>query len=876
MPIRRTKKQIIEDKQKQLTTAKGFLDQAEKQLKEEINKKKPSKSKISSYENAIIKYKNNIDKLELEIKQREQQQEQKEEKQEEKEIKQMMKEFKKTPEFTQTQKKEQIQKLTNKYASQLLKNKKGVLTNTAYNLQRGKIEKALKERGVTDDELEKIKNKVNESVEKKIEEEKIEKPTEKQPTEKQKKMAEALKKRVEEKKIVEKKIEEPTEEPTVKKEPTEEPIEERIKKLLEDVPFEEVERKALKQSKTKETDYIRKIRQLEEENKRYKEDIQKRKQEAQARMDAFEEEIKKETGVYKGISQEILPKDPIKAMEEIQRLKQIYEDPQITRARKRRQKQEQEQRIAQIRHEKSQERIAKSKLRSHRMELERDSNLTDRQRYEKAKSLLRDVAESNNYLNSNAEKIIEIDGYEKWRRWMNDSDDELQKLNFTIQRYEAGITLENVNKPETLLQDYTETESELKDMNFDFTPTRGKFREELDTYDSEEEEDAVSDINSFLDTYKLKEEPREAKYKASTDYFDNREIRDDDYNYSSNRFDFFDQFEQDNKHNNEWEQKINQDNFLNEYKEYKNPESYENIQNEKIAKLEYLDRNLIEQLRSSDRMKLIDANPDDVYTISQYQTMFGSSDEDRKNERERHIDAITEFMNENKIAQENIDFNSMSNDKISDLATRLNLSNDVSTDTFDGIYGDALEVYNSIRQTGKIADFLDHPRVKNTYMGNALRNLDQEVATKDGKLNNLPSKFKSIMEAMAVPVKIMAGEADPRDVLTVAKAGIAVKDIVQGAYNVISGKRTHTEEKEETKTEDEKILESMRRLQERGDLPLQSKLQYPTSKPLKQWRFPETNEYYNAVPLIQNSITAYLNDQNLYGGGYTGDFQNEI
>jgi hypothetical protein len=48
-------------------------------------------------------------------------------------------------------------------------------------------------------------------------------------------------------------------------------------------------------------------------------------------------------------------------------------------------------------------------------------------------------------------------------------------------------------------------------------------------------------------------------------------------------------------------------------------------------------------------------------------------------------------------------------------------------------------------------------------------------------------------------------------------------------------------------------------------------MKYPDKKPIKNYRFPEPNENYNAAQLIQNATTSYLNDYNMYGDVGTYD-----
>ena len=62
-------------------------------------------------------------------------------------------------------------------------------------------------------------------------------------------------------------------------------------------------------------------------------------------------------------------------------------------------------------------------------------------------------------------------------------------------------------------------------------------------------------------------------------------------------------------------------------------------------------------------------------------------------------------------------------------------------------------------------------------------------------------------------------------------------------------------------TEEQLLLDQLKRINENLD----RGGSYPDEKPIQRYRFPEPYENYNAVPLVQNSVTGYLNDYNLYG-----------
>ena len=50
-----------------------------------------------------------------------------------------------------------------------------------------------------------------------------------------------------------------------------------------------------------------------------------------------------------------------------------------------------------------------------------------------------------------------------------------------------------------------------------------------------------------------------------------------------------------------------------------------------------------------------------------------------------------------------------------------------------------------------------------------------------------------------------------------------------------------------------------------------AKLSYPEAKKITPYRFPRADENYNAVRLVQNATTNYLNDLNLYGTSFDND-----
>jgi len=103
----------------------------------------------------------------------------------------------------------------------------------------------------------------------------------------------------------------------------------------------------------------------------------------------------------------------------------------------------------------------------------------------------------------------------------------------------------------------------------------------------------------------------------------------------------------------------------------------------------------------------------------------------------------------------------------------------------------------------------------------------------------------------------------------------AVDDLIGKAGSKISEKiwprkpQDSERETEDEPDEEKRIIDEINKINER----LQSKTgRYFEERDLIHYRFPKPNENYNAVQLTRNSITAYLNDQNLYGEVDTGGF----
>ena len=70
----------------------------------------------------------------------------------------------------------------------------------------------------------------------------------------------------------------------------------------------------------------------------------------------------------------------------------------------------------------------------------------------------------------------------------------------------------------------------------------------------------------------------------------------------------------------------------------------------------------------------------------------------------------------------------------------------------------------------------------------------------------------------------------------------------------------------EEKDPQQLLLEQINNINQKlGDMGGSGKLAYPEERKTKAYRFPKPNENYDAVQLIQNSTTGFLNDLNLYG-----------
>ena len=379
----------------------------------------------------------------------------------------------------------------------------------------------------------------------------------------------------------------------------------------------------------------------------------------------------------------------------------------------------------------------------------------------------------------------------------------------------------------------------------------------------------------------LSQHERKEREPKNKDHIDNRKmtIKADTTNKTMSQIE---QEEEQKEFNKQLEAQLWADKFLspNEYDEKHNlygQESYNNIERKLMSNIEIYERQVVGEVikltkKREEAIRRGEIDPDREYTIGDYNEMFNYTDEAKQQRRERHLDVIEDFMREN-----NISSSALQGRRLSELGDRglrhIAESIGVGEDSYNRYEG-LLDVYEVAREMGITKNILERPEIKETYMGRALRTLDQEGFEKGGKLTNISKKFGSILEAMTVPVKMMAGTSDLGDVRRLWEGFKGGRDIAQGVGRVI--KAQPKEEKQTTTRDyepydDTRILEELKNI--RGELGQQtgSGLKYPEQKEITPYYFPRPDQYYNSVGLIKNSITNYLNDMNIYGGSYTSD-----
>jgi hypothetical protein len=337
------------------------------------------------------------------------------------------------------------------------------------------------------------------------------------------------------------------------------------------------------------------------------------------------------------------------------------------------------------------------------------------------------------------------------------------------------------------------------------------------------------------------------------------------------------QYERDFKHN-------MQDKFINRQDKFLNPGDYvsdeEPFGQELVGENKLIDRiEIYEQevkaeigrlaVKRDEAIREGKLDPNIPYTIGDYNEMFNYTDENKQQKRERNREVIDDFMRENNISSSVLQGNNLND--LSDRALRhIAVSVGIGEDSVSRFQG-AADLYEIARKEGIVSKVIDSERVKGTMIGKALKQIDNEGYEENGNFKNIGEKIANIFDAMTVPVKIMAGISDVSDIKRTYKGLAAGRDIGKGIYNVITSTVKKEEPKDEPKKED--IMQELQEIRNgrSGD----KGLSYPKSENITPYYYPKPSENWDGVRLIQNSVSSYLNDENLYGGSYTNIY-NEI
>jgi len=335
------------------------------------------------------------------------------------------------------------------------------------------------------------------------------------------------------------------------------------------------------------------------------------------------------------------------------------------------------------------------------------------------------------------------------------------------------------------------------------------------------------------------------------------------------------EFEEDYKHNME-------DKFINRQDKFLNPGDYDSGEDDfgqettdkMINRIEVYEQEVKAEIgrlavKRAEAIREGKLDPDTPYTIGDYNEMFNYTDENKQQKRERNQQVINDFMKENNISSSVLQGNNLN--ELSDKALRhIAVSVGIGEDSVSRFQG-AADLYDIMRREGVVSKVIDSERVKGTMIGKALKQIDNEGYEENGNFKNLGEKIANIFDAMTVPIKIMAGISDVSDIKRTYKGLSAGKDIGKGIYNVITSTRKKEEPKEEP--EEENILEELQEI--RNERSGNKGLSYPQSQSFQPYYYPKPSENWDGVRLVQNSVTSYLNDENLYGGSYANIY-NEI
>lgn len=312
-------------------------------------------------------------------------------------------------------------------------------------------------------------------------------------------------------------------------------------------------------------------------------------------------------------------------------------------------------------------------------------------------------------------------------------------------------------------------------------------------------------------------------------------------------------------------------------------ENLGNIERKLMSNIEIYEREIINETiqlakKRHEAIRRGDIDPEQEFKIGDYNEMFNYTDEQKQQRRERHLNVIQDFMRENNISTSSLQGRNLS--EIGDRGLRhIAESIGIGEDSYNRYEG-LLDVYGVAREMGITQKILDRPEIKETYVGRALRSLDQEAFEKGGKLTNISQKFGNILEAMTVPVKIMTGTSDLSDIRRLWEGFKGGRDIAQGVGKVIKGS---PDEKDPERTpreyepyDDSEILKQLANIREEIGGVKPKGLSYPEEKEITPYYFPRPDQYYDATQLIKNSVTNYLNDINMFGGSYTSENLNDI
>lgn len=414
----------------------------------------------------------------------------------------------------------------------------------------------------------------------------------------------------------------------------------------------------------------------------------------------------------------------------------------------------------------------------------------------------------------------------------------------------------------------------------------------------------------LIDRYRKElDRQSEEKYKPSAppmepnnDFFDNRPVRlerDDDTKhnylppqkyYTNMRYDDINAFEKEIEEKKQYQQQRNQmeqdernydEQLDDDRKDARNiaPDIVEEKQGTFMRNLNQFN-NYFEKAKKDGFFRENPKNPkrgDNINSRSeddQYSRFLNDSSASRRDENKSHfVNGISEYMRANNI-RNRVKLNDLGYDAMRGLAEDVGIVG-AKSDSWSDKYGVNLDLFEELREIGAVDPILNHPKVRNTSAGRALAELNEQTKGGDtnrpGKLANMGMKFVDIMKAAAVPFRIYAGDIDAAGQLGDLRKGyMAGKSIWQGGKEVYkAAKNENTEEPIGPESEKSELAEILKKLGNIKDDDKGKGGRYPEMKKIaNQFRFPNSSEVRNAVPLISNAITGYMNSMNEYGSFY--------